>query len=974
MKLELGQVYAGFKVLKMEHVEEVQADCYQLEHLQSGARLLYLDSKDDNKVFSIAFRTPPFDDSGVAHILEHSSLCGSRKYRLREPFVELAKGSLNTFLNAMTYPDKTVYPVASRNDKDFANLMDVYLDAVFFPLIYDNPYTLLQEGWHYEIADADSPLTYNGVVYNEMKGVYSAPDALLENKAFKFLFPDTPYGFESGGYPAAIPSLSQEKFLDFHRKYYSPENSYIYLYGNLDILAALQHLSEEYLDKFTRTGQVDSAIPVQAAPERTQEVFCTYAVDANNEGKAQTYHELSIVTANALDVLTVVALRLLENVLLETESGPLRRALVAAKLGQNVSGSFTSSLLQPIFAVRIAGSEPEERDRFVQTVYRELHQLSAEGIDRKLLEAALNSMEFRLREGDFSVYPKGLVYNLNLLEQWLYDGDPLSGLHYNSLLKQLRESLKTDFYEQLIETYLLDNTHKSLVTLKPEPGKAEKDGAAEAAKMAELKSTMSSEEIDNLVAECAELHRRQGAEDSPEALASIPVLQRSDIRREAERLAVHPEAAGENMLYYVPLDSKGIVYLDWQFNVTGLTPELLPYAYLYADIVGKLNTKRYSYQELITDTVMYTGGVSLGLAATSSERNADDYTVQFSVRTKVLTENMPKLYDILTALTKETLFDDLARFRELVEELKSDWDNEFFNRGMQVAMGRLFSYCSACARVNEYDGYSYYEFLKKLTADFEKQGTCALAKLGQLATMLCHRDGYKLFYGCEEQDRKQVRQQAVSFAESFETCPEMKKQAAVLPVTVTNEAIATPGKVQYVIAGGNFSKHGFVYTGAMRVLMTILSYEYLWTRIRVQGGAYGAHGYFYPNGLMCFSSYRDPQLSQSLAAYRDLPEWLRKRQFADRELDKFVIGTISSMDTPLTNSMKMDRVIRQTLKGTTMHDLQQERNQVLDVTDNDLRKLADVVEQTLSDGLICVVGGKQAIMDNTELFGKVINN
>ncbi|MBR5790847.1 MAG: insulinase family protein, partial [Phascolarctobacterium sp.] len=605
MQLEINKTYNGFKVLQVEYVEEVHSNVFLLEHLQSGAHLLYLGNDDDNKVFSIAFRTPSRDDTGVAHILEHSALCGSRKYHLKEPFVELVKGSLNTFLNAMTYPDKTMYPVASRNDKDFRNLMDVYLDAVFYPLIYENKFTLLQEGWHYNLENAEDELTYNGVVYNEMKGVYSSPDALMENEAMKALFPDSPYRFESGGYPDAIPELTQEMFEDFHKTYYSPENSYIYLYGDMDIEATLAYLDEEYLSNFTKTGNVNSEIPMQEPYARTKEVEAHYPVDAGEDCSAKTYHELSIVVGKATDVKTSMALRLLEGVLLESESSPLRRALLNAGIAQNISGSYVGSLLQPIFSIKASGSEPEHRDKFVSAIYKHLQEITINGLDKKLLEAALNSTEFKMRESDFGAYPKGLIYGIGVMDNWLYGGNPIDGMRYNKMLKELREGLQTRYYEQLIEAYLLDNTHKVIVSLVPQPGKEEADRAIEVEKMAALKATMTTEELEAYAADCAELHIRQAAPDKPEDLASIPILERSDIRREIEKFQVEEEKVGENTLLYVPAVTNKIAYFNWYFDITGVESRLLPSCYLLTDILGKFNTESFTYEELATNSIMY---------------------------------------------------------------------------------------------------------------------------------------------------------------------------------------------------------------------------------------------------------------------------------------------------------------------------------------------------------------------------------
>ncbi len=973
MRLEINKIYHGFKVLQSEYVEEVHSDVHLLEHIQSGAHLLYLGNADDNKVFSIAFRTPSRDDTGVAHILEHSALCGSRKYHLKEPFVELVKGSLNTFLNAMTYPDKTMYPVASRNDKDFRNLMDVYLDAVFYPLIYENKFTLRQEGWHYNLANADDELTYNGVVYNEMKGVYSSPDALLENEALKALFPDSPYRFESGGYPEAIPQLTQEMFEDFHKTYYSPENSYIYLYGDMDIEADLAYLDEEYLSKFTKTGLVDSEIPMQAPYAKTKEVEAYYPVDTDEDCSAKTYHELSIVVGTATDVKTSMALRLLEGVLLESESSPLRRALISAGVGQNISGSYVGSLLQPIFSIKASGSEPELRDKFISVIYKTLQDITINGLDKKLLEASLNSTEFKMRESDFGAYPKGLIYGIGVMDNWLYGGNPFEGLRYNKMLKELRDGLNTRYYEQLIEGYLLDNTHKVIVSLLPKPGKEEEDRACEVEAMAKIKASMSKEELEAYAADCAELHRRQAEPDSPEDLASIPILKRSDIRREIEKFEVREEKLGNNTLLYVPAVTNKIAYLNWYFDISGVEGKLLPYCYLLTDILGKFNTKRYTYEEIATNSIMYTGGIVFNVRALSDTDDADKYRISFSLKAKSLMENLPKLLDILQAVALESDLSDVKRFQELLAEVKTDWDGSFFNRGQAVAISRLYSYCSAAARVNEQDQFTYYQFLKDLVDNFQAKGEDALATLRKLLLQFFQNTCYMLTYSCDEDLQAELRSAALAFTEQLPQSEIAGKEPMPLPLEEVNEGITTAGKVQYVVAGGNFLKHGHKFTGAMRVLETILRYEYLWTKIRIQGGAYGATARFDSNGLGIFASYRDPKLAESLQAYNELPAWLEKEVFSARELDKYVIGTISGMDTPLTNTMRLDTISTIWLKNITDEQRQQTRDEVLDVTNEDLQALAPVIRDMLSDGLICVVGGKQPIEANAEKFNKILN-
>ena len=972
MSLSINAIYHGFKVLESSFVDEIHSQAYLLEHLHSGARLLYLANDDDNKVFSIAFRTPPADDTGVAHILEHSSLCGSRKYHLKEPFVDLVKGSLNTFLNAMTYPDKTVYPVASRNEKDFHNLMDVYLDAVFYPLIYENKYTLRQEGWHYNLENPEGELSYNGVVYNEMKGVYSSPDAFLENEAMKALFPDTCYRFESGGYPDAIPELTQEAFLNFHKTYYSPENSFIYLYGDMDIEATLAYLDEEYLCHFAKTGLVNSQVPIQEPLPRTAEVEAYYPVDVQEDLKSKTYHELSIVTGKATDTLTSMSLRLLETVLLESESSPLRRALVESGVGQNISGSYVGSLQQPVFSIRAAGSEKEYKDKFISVIYRTLQELTIKGLDKQLLEATLNSTEFKLREADFGPYPKGLIYGLGVLENWLYGGNPIEGLRYKEALATMRKGLKTNYYESLIENYLLDNTHKVIVTLMPQPGKEEEDQQRAVEKMAALKASMSREELEQYAFECAELHRLQAEPDSEEARASIPILERNDIRREIEQIAKAEEGSEEQRLVYVPAETNKIAYTNWYFDISSVTPKQMPLCFLLADVLGKFNSKRYTYQELSTYGIMYTGGISFDVRAISAAQNADDYRLYFVLKAKALLENLPHVFDLLEAIGLESIFTDVKRFQELLSEVKTDWDDEFFNRGQTVAISRLYSYCAAGARANEQDQFSYYQFLKKLYDNFSIEGEAVLEQLQQLLQLFFQKSKFVLVYSCDEEDKEQVKEQCLAFVNKL---PEAKiaSKPILLPTPGLNEGITTAGKVQYVAAGGSFAKYGHKYVGAMKVLETILRYEYLWTKIRIQGGAYGATARFELNGLGVFASYRDPQLAKSLEAYRELPSWLKNVEFPARELDKYVIGTISGMDTPLTNTMRVDQASLQYLKGLQDSLRQQIRDEVLNVSNADLQALGKVVEDMLSDGYICVVGGKQPIEANKDRFNSIIN-
>ena len=961
----------GFTIVDAKFVPEVDSRVYRMVHEVSGARLLFLANDDDNKVFNIGFRTPPSDDTGVAHIMEHSTLCGSRKYPVKEPFVELVKGSLNTFLNAMTYPDKTVYPVASRNDKDFRNLMDVYLDAVFYPNLRTNPYALKQEGWHYEMRTPEDPLVYNGVVYNEMKGVYSAPDAQLEYYGKKILFPDTTYRFESGGLPEAIPNLTQEAFVQFHETFYSPENSYIYLYGNMEMADTLAYL-DTYLRDFPKTGQVRSDISLQAPFTKTREWEGTYSVPAGEEVAGKTFHEVQIVVSDMRDLRTTFAMKLLESVLLESESAPLRRALLDAGVAADISGSFSGSMRQPVFAVRASGSDPDRKEDFIKALYHNLQKISREGIDKELLKSALNATEFKLREADFGAYPKGLIYGLDLMDHWIYDVDPIQAMGYESLLRDMRTAIGTRYFETLIETNLLDNTHRAILTLAPEPGKEEREQAAQAQALAARKATLPAEELERYCRECAELHRRQGMPDTPEALESIPLLRRQDIGKTAECLRVEEEQAGGGTLLYQELPTHKIAYLNWYFDVTGLDPAFLPYCSLLSDVLGKLDTDTCTYAELSKYTDMYTGGIDLNFVAMGQDGDPDQYTLSFVVKAECLTRNLPELFRILRAFTLHTRFEDKARLKELIGQLKTDWDNNFFERGQSVALTRLGSYFSACARVTEQDYYSYYAFLKELADHLDERLDETFAKLRELAGWFFNKTRYVLSYSCEADDREAVRAAALSYADELPESPVAGRPAVPFSAPGHNEAIATAGKVQYVTAGGSFRQHGYDYTGAMLVLATMLRYEYLWTHIRVQGGAYGANASFDRSGTLVLSTYRDPQLTKSLQVFAGLPDWLRSVALSEREMTKYVIGTMSGVDVPLTNSTKVSQAAVRRFWHVTDAMRQKTRDEILSVTPEDIRALADVTEAVLQDHHLCVVGGQAAIDGARDEFESVL--
>lgn len=962
----------GFTLLETRAVTEAAAEAMLFLHKKSGAKVLFLASEDDNKVFSISFRTPPADDTGIAHILEHSVLCGSRKYPLKEPFVELVKGSLNTFLNAMTFPDKTMYPVASRNDRDFRNLTDVYLDAVFFPNIYTNRKIMQQEGWHYELTGPDESLAYKGVVYNEMKGVFSSPDAVMEQTVMGALFPDTPYRFESGGDPVAIPQLSQERFEAFHKTYYHPSNSYIYLYGNLDIDETLAYMDRDYLSSFDAI-KVDSAIALQAPPAKTVERTAAYPVAPGEPLTEKTMLSMNIVAGEATDAETHLAFQALSYLLLQTPAAPLKNALIDAGIGKEVSGSFTKSICQPVFSIEVTGTEAEKKDLFIKTVYKTLQQLTIKGIDKSLIEATLNLLEFKLREADFGSYPKGLMYAIQCMDSWLYDDDPLRHLQYEKTLSAIREkALSGRYFESMIEEKLLDNTHRVVVTLTPDTEILAQREAAQTELLRKIKESWTTQEINRTIEETTTLLAAQGAPESEENLATIPLLDRSDIKPTIEILPCELES--KNGVHWVthPMFTNQIAYVTYYFNGLAVDEADLPYAFLLTDLLSKLSTKKHSFQELANELDRSTGGVSFDLQAVSSAESNANYTLRFSVGGRALLSKQKELFALLTEILTETRFDDIKRLKDLIAEEKTTWDNQFFSLGQKVIASRLLSYFSPVSRLNEQGVLQHYRFLAQII----RLDETGLKKLGDKLSnvtkqLFCRKDVYVSLCS-DETALAELRQTAGGLLEKLPETSGAFHQYVLAGRGIVNEAILTAGQVQYVAAGGNFKTAGYAYTGALRVLDTIMRYDYLWSRIRVQGGAYGAYTQFDRNGNVLFGSYRDPNLTETLETFRSIPDFLRSFAPSPREMTKFVIGTMSQVDRPLTPVMKADRAMSHLIRGISAPMRQQERDEILRVTVSDIQALADLTEASLAEGYCCALGNRSKLMENKKVFGALV--
>ena len=967
--MEINKVYSGFRLDRIERIDEINGTAYEMKHEKSGARLIYIDSPDSNKVFNIAFRTTPHNSTGVAHIMEHSVLCGSRKFPLKEPFVELVKGSLNTFLNAMTYPDKTMYPVASKNDKDFHNLMDVYLDAVFYPRVREDAEIVMQEGWHYELENADDELTYKGVVFNEMKGVYSSPDSVLERQMMRELFPDTTYGVDSGGDPDYITDLTYEEFQEFYRVHYHPSNSYIFLYGDMNIEEQLAFLNDEYLSHFDAI-EVHTEVALQAPFTEGKVVSYPYSVGSEEPTDNRTLHSFAYVLPDVTPEHSL-AFEVLTHALLTSPAAPLKQALVKAGIGSDVSGYYLDSIRQPMWTVQATGSNLDKQADLQRIVESTLQDLCDKGLDKELLEASLNSIEFALRESDFGGRPIGLAYIIRMMDNWLYDNDPLELLHYEEALTNIRNGLAGTYFEDLIRHSILNNNHKVLVSIYPERGLQERKDAEVKEHLAAVKANMTKEEIDAIVEQTKRLKIRQETPDSDEALASIPLLELSDLNPNMEAVERRESKIGNTTVHFVPTFTKGINYVGLYFKLNCLTEEELFYADILSDILGRVDTSERGYEALAKDINMNLGGLSSDITAISKDGKRDEFTPLMIVRAKALHTKLPDLCRLINEVVQKADYSDDSRLTELVQESKAIWDNEAFRRGNSIVSQRVMAQVSAVGKFRDNGNLGYYQKISELASN-----PAALPllpeKLAEVARKIFRANNVDIMFVGEEGELEAFKNLMKPLVETWDTT-ELSNDVLQITRLSGNDGIITAGKVQYVAQGGNFIDHGFKHVGPMSVLETILRYEYLWIRIRVQGGAYGAFANFYDDGNMIFCSYRDPNLLETLDVYKELPQYLRDFTLTDREMRKYIIGTMSSLDLPMTPALRGPRAMGMYFSGAKLEDKVEFRKQVIACKPEDIVALADVVEPVLNDNHICTMGNEQKIKDAGNVFDNIVS-
>ena len=964
---ELG----SYEIVEGRQVPDLYSFGYLLRHKETGERVTLLSNDDSNKVFYIGFRTPPKDSTGVAHIIEHTVLCGSKNFPVKDPFIELAKGSLNTFLNAMTYPDKTVYPVASCNDKDFQNLMHVYLDAVFYPNIYNEKNIFMQEGWHYELEDAEDELRINGVVYNEMKGAFSSPDDVLDREVLNSLFPDTAYGTESGGDPDVIPSLTYEEFLEFHKKYYHPSNSYIYLYGDMDMAEKLEFLDREYLDRFDAL-EVDSQIRVQEGFDAPREIRREYSIMEGESEQGNTYLAYNAVVGDNLDRKLYIAFQTLDYALCSAPGAPIKEALIQKGIGKEIYSNYDNGVMQPYFSIVAKGAEEGQKEEFARVIEDVLKEQAGKGIDRKALKAGLNYLEFKYRESDFGSYPKGLMVGLQALDSWLYDErKPLIHVEANETFAALKAEMDEGYYEDLIRKYLLDNGHKSVLVLAPVKGLTAKKDAELAKKLQEYKAGLSKEEIEEVVKQTKELEEYQEEPDQKEDLEKIPLLKREDIKREAENYVNEERYAGDTLILTHNIFTNGIGYLRFMFDIGQIPGELFPYIGVLKNVLGMVDTKNYAYGALCHEINIKTGGINLVANTYINSANMPEYKVMLEIKAKALYEKMPEAFRLAEEIALHSKFTDKKRLYDVIAEIQSRMQASMVSAGHSLAALRALSYLSPTAAVaGQLSGIPQYRLLEKLEGRFEEEKEGLVQKLELLVKSIFRPENFMMDYVGEEKGYQGLEELVQSFRGKLFTDPVEKEEFRPV-LEKKNEGYLTSAQVQYVCRAGNFIRKGLPYTGALKVLKVMMGYDYLWNRVRVKGGAYGCMCSFGKSGDSYFVSYRDPNLEKTVDVYEKAAEYVEGFEADERTMTQFVIGAISELDVPMTPAAKGLYSLTGYMTKLPFASVQREREELLAATPEDIRGLAGHIRAFMGDDCLCVVGSEEKLKEREGMFGKL---
>lgn len=965
----IGSKINGFILKEEEFVVDINSNIKVFEHEKTGAKLMHIENDDDNKTFSIGFKTPPKDNTGEMHILEHSVLCGSKKFPVKEPFVELCKGSMNTFLNAMTYSDKTVYPVASRNEQDFYNLMNVYLDAVFYPNIYKNDKIFKQEGWHYHIEDEDDDIDYKGVVYNEMKGYFSSPLTALYGLSERTLFPDNAYSYESGGLPSDIPELTYNQFLNTHSELYHPSNSYITLYGDLDLNKALDFIDREYLSNFDKK-EINSKIEKQNPFEKRKDFVFNYSVSDENQLHNQSYISLNTVVDSLDNTELNLAMHILLTLLVYSEEAPLKQALIDAELCDDVFVIYEDEVLQPYLSIILKNSSLSKKDEFLKVIEKTLKSLVDKGISKDLIEGCINIYEFSYREAESGSMPKGLNYSLSVMGSWIHGVNPIEKLKFEKHFKNIKKALNEPYFENIITKYILNNSHSSLVVLEPKLNLNQEEELNLKNKLSKLKNKLNKNELICMIKDTKDLLEYQEREDTQEDLSKIPMLSLNDIEKEVEDLIVEEyDVEGTRLMHYDTFTG-GINYISAMFDVRGVKEEDIYYIGLISDLLGRVGTEKRSYIELSNDVMKNVGGLTLYTKEYASIKDYKAYIPLVEVSCKVLNSKTNEAIELMIDIIKSSSFEDEKRIKELIKEKISEIEMSIVSNGDSLAVSKMTSYFYPLSRYDQkISGLEYYKFLKDINNNIDANIKSVKEKLYEVKETIFNFNNMDVSYIGPKEELLNIKAYVKRLNASLSNDILFEDNYSFVE-EILNEGLLIPSEVHYVSKGYNYRALGYEYNGSMEVLKNVLRYGYLWNKIRVQGGAYGARFNITEGGNIILCSYRDPNIVETLRAYEEMPDFIKNIDLNSRELEKAIIGTLSNMQLPTSSYKKGKVAIGYHLIGKTKLDRQKQRNEVLNTTVNSLRSLSNLMSDVIKKECITVVGNEK-INNYSELFGEI---
>ncbi len=963
--MEINKEYKGFILKEIKKVKEINARCLLFEHIKSGAILLKAESKDNNKVFNIAFHTLPQNDKGAPHIVEHAVLNGSKKFPVKSPFDELIKGSLSSFLNAMTATDFTTYPIASLNKQEYFNLMDVYLDAVFFPKIYENKNIFLQEGRHYDIKDKNEELKIKGVVYNEMKGAFSNIQRNIDYWTNKNLFDKTNYAFSSGGYPQEIPQLGYEEFLEFHKKHYHPSNSYIFLYGDVDINEELEFIDKEYLSRFKRKDIVRK-YKTQKHHGKIKEAEIKIP-GSLEESENKNYFVLALICGKYGNTKKALALSIIAQALANMEDSPLKKALLEAKIGKDVDAHASTSKNETVFQIQVDDVKKSDKSKFQNILRKTLEDIVQKGFNARMTEAIMNRFEFDLKEGNGT--SEGLVAAIASIPGWIFKNNPIKSLQYKTSLKSLKEDIKKQYLEKTVKKYLLDNKNGVFLTFISDEEITKKEQEKNRQKLQEIKSKINEKELDLLIKEKEELSKYQQSEDTKEALLTIPKLKLKDINKNAENFHIETELTGKNKVFKYFDFCKDIIYATLHFRIDGINKDLLPYLAFLSEIIGDLDTQNFKYNDLDNEISIHTGNFITDI--TFKDRGKNKFIPLFEMKGKFLSEKSEKFIDICREILTKTIFEE-ERIQQLLKRHYTRLENFFNNEGVSIALSRLASYYNPRNMfIQQTSGFDYIKFIKELDSDYNKKKETLIKNLQELVNLIFCRSNLFVSICCDKKNETKIMKPVANFIKSLKI-GEIKHNSNSFKQQKDKEAFLTASKVQYVCQGNNFHDKGYEYNGNMAVLNQIISRDYLHQELRVLGGAYGGFSSISRDGNFFLASYRDPNLKDTIKRFKKIPSYIKNLEMDKNNMERFIIGTISQFDQPKNVNKKAVLGLNRLLNKTSEEDLQKLRDEILSCSIEKIKKMDEFMEDLLSDNYICVYGNETIINNNKDYFDKLL--